>query len=56
MRKSNTDIRLAMMKKGVNQTEVANKLGVNRATFCTWLRCELPKERKTEILEAIKEM
>lgn len=56
MPKANKDIRIAMLKKGIEQTQLAEKMGVNKCTISTWLRCELPKDRKEEILKAIKEM
>lgn len=56
MKKCNTDIRLAMMKNGITQVDLAKKLGVDKTTLCTWLRFEMPREKKDEILKAIKEM
>lgn len=50
---TNEKIRDAMRIANVKQWQVADALGVHEATFCVWLRHELPAEKENAILEAI---
>ncbi len=52
----NEQIRTAMHRSGVRQWEVAEKLGISEFTYCRWLRTELPKDKKVQILQAIKDV
>ena len=51
---ANTDIRYEIMKRGLKNYQVAEKLGICETTLSRWLRTELPAEKKKEILEALK--
>ena len=51
---ANTDIRYEIMKRGLKNYQVAEKLGICETTLSRWLRTELPADRKQKILEAIK--
>lgn len=48
------ELKTLIQSKRIRQYEVARELNVNEFTFSRWLREELDEERKTEILEAIK--
>ena len=50
---NNLEIRNAMDEKGLKQYEVAHELGISHITFCSWLRYELPEEKKKHILSVI---
>ena len=50
---TNEKIRDAMRIANVKQWQVADALGVHEATFCVWLRHELPTEKQEAILAAI---
>ena len=52
----NEEIRTAMFKSNVKQWEVAEQLGVSEVTVCRWLRSELPKDKKVQILQAIEDV
>ena len=52
--KSNIEIRTAIEKRRLRYYEVARALNIHPATFTRILRYELPKERKQEILKAIR--
>ena len=52
----NEQIRTAMFKSNVKQWEVAEQLGVSEVTVCRWLRSELPKDKKVQILQAIEDV
>ena len=52
----NEEIRTAMIKSNVKQWEVAEQLGISEFTYCRWLRSELPKSKKVQILQAIKDV
>lgn len=45
-----------MFKSNVKQWEVAEQLGVSEVTVCRWLRSELPKDKKVQILQAIEDV
>lgn len=53
---TNEKIRDAMRIANVRQWEVADALGVHEATFCVWLRHELPAEKQNEILATIDKL
>lgn len=52
----NTEIRAALLKTGIRQWALAEKMGVSEFTLCRWLRHELPAEKKRAALEAIREL
>lgn len=52
----NEQIRTALRYSDVKQWEVAEQLGVSEVTVCRWLRTELPKDKKVQILQAIKDV
>ena len=49
----NEEIRALIKSRRIRHYEVAAQLGVNEATFCRWLRNELPPEKKKQVLAAI---
>ena len=53
---NNKEVRAAISEAGLKHWQVAEKMGVSDFTFSVWLRHELPEEKKTKILETIKEM
>ena len=52
----NQQIRTALRCSDVKQWELAEQLGVSEVTVCRWLRTELPKDKKVQILQAIKDV
>ena len=54
MNQNNFDIKIALIKAGVRQYELARALGVSEYTLCRWLRNELDPERKETILATIQ--
>ena len=56
MNTTNKEIRIALIKKNATQKDLAEKMGVSHHTVSAWLRFDLPKDRKNEILAVIKEM
>ena len=50
----NIEIKIALVRYGVRQYEVARALGVSEYTLSRWLRTELSPERKETILETIR--
>lgn len=50
----NVEIKIALVRYGVRQYEVARALGVSEYTLSRWLRTELSPERKETILETIR--
>lgn len=50
----NFDVKVALIKAGVKQYEVARALGISEYTLCRWLRKELAPERKETILATIQ--
>ena len=52
----NEQIRTALRCSDVKQWELAEQLGVSEVTVCRWLRAELPKDKKVQILQAIKDV
>ena len=52
----NEKIREAMRIANLKQWQVADALGVHEATFCVWLRHELPEEKQKKILSIIENM
>lgn len=53
---ANADIRREAENAGVKLWQIAAKLGVHHCTFSTWLRAEMPEERKAQIRSAITEI
>ena len=51
---ANTDIRYEIMKRGLKNYQVAEKLRIYKTTLSRQLRTELPDKKKKKILEAIK--
>ena len=54
MNQNNFDVKIALIKAGVKQYEVAQALGISEYTLCRWLRKELDPERKKTILATIQ--
>lgn len=54
MNQNNFDVKVALIKAGVKQYEVAQALGISEYTLCRWLRKELAPERKETILATIQ--
>ena len=54
MNQNNFDVKVALIKAGVKQYEVARALGISEYTLCRWLRNELVPERKETILATIQ--
>ena len=52
----NIEIKIALVRYGVRQYEVARALGVSEYTLSRWLRTELSPERKETILETIRRL
>ena len=53
MIKANIDVRKEARKCKVPLWAVSNAMGISEATMTRKLRCELPKEEKTQILSVI---
>ena len=52
----NKEIRDAIKRTGVYKYQVAYSIGVNDCTFSRYLRRELPKEKREQILAAIEKL
>lgn len=50
----NQDIKERIKTAGLHQYEVAHLLGIHETTLVSWLRYELPDEKKQKILDAIE--
>lgn len=48
------EIKIALVRYGVRQYEVARALGVSEYTLSRWLHTDLSPERKETILETIR--
>ena len=53
---TNKKIRDAIRIANLKQWQVADALGIHEATFCIWLRHELPAEKQKHILAVIAEL
>ena len=53
---TNADIKAEIVRAGIKHYEIADKLGIHEGTFSRLFRSEMPEEKKTEILAAIKEL
>lgn len=53
---ANKEIKTLIKEKKVCQWRVALELGISEQSLIRWLRTELPKEKKTAILEAIEKL
>lgn len=53
--KTNMSIRIAMIKYGLTQWDVAKILGVSESTFYRMIRDELPEEEQKRIVKLIEE-
>jgi transposase-like protein len=56
MTKCNLDIRQQIKEAGLPLWAVADRLGIADTTFSKWLRKELPKEKKQEILAVTEDI
>lgn len=54
MRKKNSDVREMIEAAGLKHWQVAETVGVDKATLCVWLRTDLTEERRTKIMDAIE--
>ncbi len=54
MSKKNSDVREMIEAAGLKHWQVAETVGVDKATLCVWLRTDLSEERRTRILDAIE--
>lgn len=52
----NTEIRKAIDSAGLRYWQVAEELGVADTTFTKWLRKELPEEKRSQVMAAIKKL
>ena len=52
----NLDVQVAIFKSGFRQYEIAQKVGVTPSYLCTWMRTEMPEEKKQRIFAAIEEL
>ena len=50
----NVEIKIALVRYGVRQYEVARALGVSEYTLSRWLHTQMSPERKEAILETIR--
>ena len=53
---NNAKIRTALFKSGIKHYQVAEAMGVADETFSRWLRHELSKEKRNEIMAAIDKL
>ena len=51
---NNVEIRQAIAERRLYYYEVAEAIGISSFTFSTWMRNELPDDKKQMILETIK--
>lgn len=56
MCKANEEIRRMLFENDIKHYALAKKINVSEATFCRWLRNELPPKKKQEIINAINEL
>ena len=56
MKKANQDIRTALVRAGVKQWELADKVGYSHNYFGMKLRHELPSEEKYRMFTLIQEI
>lgn len=54
--KANSDIRAAIMARGLRQWQVADAMGLHDVNFTKLLRKELPLETKSRIMQHIREL
>lgn len=50
----NIEIKIALIRYGVRQYEVARALGISEYTLSRWLHTQMSSERKETILETIR--
>lgn len=53
---ANQDVRKAARISGIPLWRVALKIGVSQPTLTRWLRVQLPKEKKDQIMNAISDL
>jgi len=53
---NNLDVRKTIRDNRLRNWEVAEKIGINDATFSRWLRIPLNDDRKQRVISAIKEL
>ena len=53
---NNTEIRQILRYEDIKHWQVAEAMSVSEATFCGWMRTEMPEEKKKRVLNAIKAM
>jgi len=53
---NNLDVRKTIRDNRLRNWEVAEKIGINDATFSRWLRIPLNDDRKQRVICAIKEL
>jgi hypothetical protein len=54
MERANTDIEIAILQAGLLKWQVADKLGIEDATFSRWLRKPFSEDKKEMVLNSIK--
>lgn len=54
--KTNTDIRIKAMERGVYFWQIASKMKISPETLSRLMRKELSEEKKQEILQAIEDV
>lgn len=53
---ANQDVKRAIQQSGFYFYEVADQLGIHDCTLSKWLRHELSDEKKSVVLQAIREL
>jgi predicted XRE-type DNA-binding protein len=53
---TNTDLKIEMLKSGVKQYQVANKIGITETHLSRLFHRELTDEYKEKVMAAIKEL
>ncbi len=56
MTERNADLREVIRTSGIKMYQVSERLGIAESTFYRWLRTSLPKEKREEIIEIIRDL
>ena len=53
---NNLELRRLIFESGLKKYEIAEKVGINAATFSRWFQRELSSEKRQRIEQAIREL
>lgn len=51
---NNVEIRQEIRHADIKHWQVAEAMKVSEATFCRWMRTEMPEEKKKKVLAAVE--